>query len=251
MMSIRRFHTGCFAFALAMASVPAAAQSAFDVVGIRPGMTEAEAMAALKAHRPGMQVQKRNMRYDFRDGVQTHYTAEFLHEVWVRYDDAQGREDFRLYFSPLPSASRVVGLMRTVALKAPPTREQLIAQLNQKYGAPTVTSKDNMAWGEAGKPMCWRTNPKATSIGDGSGDILSSLLDRNGKPRGAWVPKDLSQCGVAVYAQMSGEPVFSLMMKMADYGLWATTQEKANAWVQQQQENAVKERLSKGAAPKL
>jgi len=59
------------AFAVVGASIlPATAQSTFDVVGVRPGMTEAEAMSALTAHRPGMRIQKRNMSYNFRDGVQ-------------------------------------------------------------------------------------------------------------------------------------------------------------------------------------
>jgi hypothetical protein len=81
------------AFAVVGASIfPATAQSTFDVVGVRPGMTEAEAMSALTAHRPGMRVQKRNMSYNFRDGVQQINTESFLHEVWVTYDDAQGQK---------------------------------------------------------------------------------------------------------------------------------------------------------------
>lgn len=232
--------------------LPATAQSTFDVVGVRPGMTEAEAMSALTAHRPGMRIQKRNMSYNFRDGVQQINTESFLHEVWVTYDDAQGREDFRLYFSPLPSASRVVSVSRNVSLKAPPTQAQLSSQLAQKYGSPTVAGKNyadlNLTWGESGKPMCWRSNPKATVIGDGQGDITDYLRKEQAKGR---VPADFSQCGVAVAANLVGEPVRQLVVRITDYGLWATTQQKAKDWVEQQRQDAIKARLSKGAGPKL
>ncbi len=241
------------AFAWVGASIlPAAAQSTFDVVGVRPGMTEAEAMSALTAHRPGMRIQKRNMNYNFRDGVQQINTESFLHEVWVTYDDAQGREDFRLYFSPPPSASRVVSVSRSVSLKAPPTQAQLSSQLTQKYGAPTVTGKNyadlNLTWGESGKPMCWRSNPKATVIGDGQGDVTDYLRKEQAKGR---VPNDYSQCGVAVAANLVGEPVRQLVVRITDYGAWATTQQKAKDWVEQQRQDAVKARLSKGDGPKL
>lgn len=241
------------AFAVIGASIlPATAQSTFDVVGVRPGMTEAEAMSALTAHRAGMRIQKRNMSYNFRDGVQQINTEAFLHEVWVTYDDAQGREDFRLYFSPLPSASRVVSVSRNVSLNAPPTQAQLSSQLTQKYGTPTVTGKNyadlNLTWGESGKPMCWRSNPKATVIGDGQGDITDYLRKEQAKGR---VPADFSQCGVAVAANLVGEPVRQLIVRITDYGLWATTQQKAKDWVEQQRQDAVKARLSKGAGPKL
>lgn len=241
------------AFAWVGASIlPAAAQSTFDVVGVRPGMTEAEAMSALTAHRPGMRIQKRNMNYNFRDGVQQINTESFLHEVWVTYDDAQGREDFRLYFSPPPSASRVVSVSRSVSLKAPPTQAQLSSQLTQKYGAPTVTGKNyadlNLTWGESGKPMCWRSNPKATVIGDGQGDVTDYLRKEQAKGR---VPNDYSQCGVAVAANLVGEPVRQIVVRITDYGAWATTQQKAKDWVEQQRQDAVKARLSKGDGPKL
>ncbi len=241
------------ALAVAGASLlPATAQSTFDVVGIRPGMTEAEAMSALTAHRSGMRIQKRSMNYNFRDGVQQINTDSFLHEVWVTYDDAQGREDFRLYFSPLPSASRVVSVMRNVSLKAPPTQAQLSSQLTQKYGTPTVSGKNyadlNLTWGEPGKPMCWRSNPKATVIGDGQGDITDYLRKEQAKGK---VPADFSQCGVAIAANLVGEPVRQLVVRITDYGLWATTQQKAKDWVEQQRQDAVKARLSKGAGPKL
>ncbi len=255
--STHLFHslrTSCF-ISLVMISasiLPAAAQSKFDVVGVHPGMTEAEVMSVLTAHRPGMRVQKRSMNYSFRDGVQQLNTESFLHEVWVTYDDAQGREDFRLYFSPLPSASRVVSVSSTVALKAPPTQAQLISQLTQKYGAPTVSGKNyadlNLTWGESGKPMCWRSNPKATVIGDGQGDITDYLRKQQAKGS---VPSDFSQCGVAVAANLVGEPVRQLVVRITDYGTWATTQQKAKDWVEQQRQDAVNARLSKGAGPKL
>ncbi|MEF7613839.1 hypothetical protein V4F39_07945 [Aquincola sp. MAHUQ-54] len=240
------------AIAVAGASIFPATAQAFDVVGVRPGMTEAEAMSALTAHRLGMRVQKRSMNYNFRDGVQQLNTESFLHEVLVTYDDAQGREDFRLYFSPLPSASRIVSVSRNVSLKAPPTQAQLGAQLIQKYGAPTVTGKSyadlNLTWGESGKPMCWRSNPKATVIGDGQGDITDYLRKEQAKGK---VPNDFSQCGLAVAANLVGEPVRQLVVRITDYGAWATSQQKAKEWVEQQRQEAVKARLSKGDGPKL
>jgi hypothetical protein len=234
-------------------NLPAAAQTSFDIVGLRPGMTEAEATAALNAHRPGMRMQKRNMTYNFSDGVQQLNTQPFLYELWVTFDDAQGREDFRLYFAPPPSASRMLGMSRVMSLKAPPTQAQLGAQLAQRYGPPTVSSKSysttNFAWGEPGKPMCWRSTPTATVIGIGeASDILSGL--QRGQEKG-YVPRDPSACGLAAAASLSGEPVHNLMVRLVDYGAWASTHQKAKDWVEQQRQEAVKARLSRGSAPKL
>lgn len=234
-------------------SVPAVAQSSYDVVGVRPGMTEAEAMAVLESHRSGMMVNKRNMSYTYRDGVQQHNTPEFLYEIHAVSNDIKEPEDFRLYFAPLPSESRLVGVVRQVKLPAPPTQAQLIEQLSQKYGEPVVSSKSysslTLAWGEPDKPMCWRSNPKATAIGTGDGSGIVGNLT-HGQTKG-WAPKDLSQCGVAVSATLSGEPVNNLRVVVTDYGAWASTQIKANEWVEGLEKEAVNARLSKGAAPKL
>ncbi len=241
---------------LAMAAVqclPAAAQPSFDIVGLRPGMSEAEAMAVLQAHRPGVRVQKRNMTYNYSDGVQQLNTQPFLYELWAIYDDAQGREDIRLYFAPPPSASRVLGMTRQMSLKAPPTQAQLGAQLAQRYGAPTTSSKSNSTvntvWGEPGKPMCWRSTPNTTVIGVGeASDILSGL--KRGQDKG-YVPRDPATCGLAAAASTTGEPVHSLVVRLVDYGAWASTHQKAKDWVEQQRQEAVKARLSSGATPKL
>ncbi|MBN9373400.1 hypothetical protein JNX00_05550 [Hydrogenophaga sp. YM1] len=248
----RRASAGLLAMAAALCQ-PAAAQPSFDIVGLRPGMSEAEAMAALTAHRPGMRVQKRNMTYNYSDGVQQLNTPPFLYELWVTFDDAQGREDFRLYFAPPPSASRVLGMTRQVSLKSPPTQAQLGAQLAQRYGSPTTSGKSNtttnFVWGEPGKPMCWRSTPNTTVIGVGeASDILSGL--KRGQDKG-YVPRDPSTCGLAAAASMAGEPVHNLTVRLVDYGAWAGTHQKARDWVEQQRQEAVKARLSRGAAPKL
>ncbi|MBL0943624.1 MAG: hypothetical protein IBJ04_04795 [Hydrogenophaga sp.] len=247
---------GACAALLSMAAAlcqPAAAQPSFDIVGLRPGMTEAEAMAVLNTHRPGMRVQKRSMTYNYSDGVQQLNTPPFLYELWVSFDDAQGREDFRLYFAPPPSASRVLGMTRQMSLKAPPTQAQLGAQLAQRYGPPTTSGKSNstlnQVWGEPGKPTCWRSTPNTTVIGVGeASDILSSL--KRGQEKG-YVPRDPSTCGLAAAASLSGDPVHNLMVRLVDYGAWASTHQKARDWVEQQRQEAVKARLSRGAAPKL
>ena len=243
---------GLLAMACALC-LPATAQPSFDIVGLRPGMSEAEAMAVLNAHRPGIRVQKRNMTYNYSDGVQQLSTQPFLYELWVTFDDAQGREDFRLYFSPPPSAPRVLGMSRQMSLNSPPTQAQLGAQLAQRYGQPTTSGKNhsttNSVWGEPGKPMCWRSTPNTTVIGVGEAtDILSGL--KRGQDKGH-VPRDPSTCGLAAAASMAGEPVRNLTVRLVDYGAWASSHQKAKDWVEQQRQAAVKARLSSGATPKL
>ena len=65
----------CVAASHAVAGTPA---DRLDVVGIRTGMTEAEVMAALKAHNPGLQLKRTMGFYTYRDGVTTHRTPEYL-----------------------------------------------------------------------------------------------------------------------------------------------------------------------------
>lgn len=238
---------------LATTTALATAGPAWDVVGLRTGMSEAEAMAALSAHRQGAQVYKRTMSHTFNDGVQQRNTPSFLHELRVVFDDAQGREEFLIYFAPLPGDSRVVGIVRQMSLKSPPTQAQLAAQFSAKYGQPTHSGKNyntlNTVWGEPGKPMCWRSTPKATAIGSGDGQGIVGQL-QHGQKKG-WAPRDLSQCGLAVAASMAGEPVHNLTVRLTDYAAWVTTQQQAMAWVEQQKQEAIKARLAKGAGPKL
>jgi hypothetical protein len=228
------------------------AQPVFDAAGVKPGMTEVEAIAAIQAHRSGGRVQKRTMTYSYSDGVQQLNTPAFLYEIVVMYDGKEA-ENFRLYFAPAPSESRVVGFTRSVVVASPPTQAQLSSQLGQKYGTPVATGKNyadlNMVWGEPGKPMCWRTTPKTTSIGQGEASDIVGLLKRQQAKGNA--PADLSQCGVAASATLVGEPVRSLTVRITDYGAWASTQAKAQQWVEGMREAAVKSRLGKGAGPKL
>ena len=244
---------GAATLMLAALSAGARAQASFDIVGLRPGMTEAEALAALNAHRGGMQVHKRNMSFSYSDGAQQHNTPPFLFELLAVANDAGGNEDFRLYFAPPPSEPRLVGLLRQVKLQAPPTQAQLSEQLSRKYGPPTVTGKNystlQLVWGEAGKPMCWRQTPKTTVIGVGDGgEILPNLVQGQAK---GWAPKDLSQCGLAASATLAGEPVHNLTVRVSDYGAWAESQLKARQWVEGLKQDAIKARLAKGSGPKL
>lgn len=243
----------------ALAQGSALAQTSPDIVGLRFGMDDAQATAALKAHVPTATLTRTSGIYRYRDGVNQHETPPYPKAISARVQDPS--EDIVVLFSSAPGPQRVIGVMRTVSLKNPPTHAQLLQQLTQKYGTPTVQNRGpgagaalqtRLAWGEPGKPTCWRTLPNATAFPTASANAGNELVGalRHAQKKGV-APADITQCGYVVGATVIGDPAHRLQIEMSDLGAWAASDLQAQQWVGDLQKKAEQARLAKGSGPRL
>lgn len=249
---------GFVASSLFLSAPPARAQDGPDIVGLRLGITEDQAMSALKAHAAGMQFKRMLRSYSFSDGVKGHSTPQHLQMIQAAtIAGVDSSERFQLLFSSPPGEQRLISITRDTRLANPPTAAQLEAQLIEKYGPPLDSNsikapvRTTIVWAEKGKPTCWRSTQKTTvftSASSGAGSVLNGM--RNAQSRGI-APKDLSQCGHAVGALIEGEPARSLRVYMTDFAAWAVSDQGAEAWVDGLRQDATRARLSAGSGPKL
>jgi hypothetical protein len=244
----------CSACILLLLAVPKVfAQRDPEIVGLRLGMTEQEAVAALQAHAPSARISKTMRRYSYSDGVRQLSSPEHLHVL--KASSSSGAQDvLTVVFSSGPAEQRVIGVDRVVELPAPPLVEQLLQQLTAKYGDPLFRSAHNappttsVMWAESGKPTCWRLTPATVVIGFGETNVLQQM--GNAQKRGI-APRDLSQCGWAPNAQLHGSPVRNLRVRMADFGAWSVSDIQAADWIGRLEAEAVKARTAGGGGPKL
>lgn len=112
--------------------MPALAQAEqFDIVGLKPGMTEPEVIAAIKAHDPTMKITSFQSQYNYSDGVQSFQTAPFLSKIEASQTKYNPMETLypakiAIWFTPPPQGGRVWGIERKEYLsnKNPPTVSQ-------------------------------------------------------------------------------------------------------------------------------
>ena len=132
-----------------------------DTNGVHLGMSQDEALAAMKKLYPGDLLTIRNARFD--NG-----------QVWVAQLEARSAETcnnqcydvMAVVLSTPPNPIQVVSIQRTMQM-APgkqPTMDTTVASLRQKYGKELASAKVGMAWAydEQGRPI----NPQGPSNWD-------------------------------------------------------------------------------------
>jgi hypothetical protein len=245
------------ALCLCVAALSASARqpAGYDIVGIRLGMTEQEARAAVQAHDPSMQLRSVSQTYRYSDGAREHNTAASLARIEAHNNKG---ERIVIGFAMAPNEPRVLAVSRsTPRPEHPPTQAQLEQALVAKYGPPfsryphTSNTMLNIAWAQADKPNCWAIGDKDIGIPTATGGTQGIVQWIGHRQQRGRAPKDISTCGAAVNAMLSGEPVHGLVVNMTDLGAAAVAEQKTSAWVEAQRQSAMKERLAKGQGPKL
>lgn len=259
-------------FALAVVigcSNPVAARSTpsekLDVVGIRLGMTEAEARGALRSFDPEMKVAAVTGAFNFSDGVNHNLkTPGFLD----RLEASKGNQgaSIKVYFSGPVGDLRVIGVSRTASLPNPPTRAQFLEGLVAKYGQPAGLNNaaaTQPVWEAAGKPSCIRVRDYKgqVAINYGAGDYGGSMMvnsaaekmlaSRRGSQSKGLMPADLAQCGAYLGYSFRGEPVQDFDAYLYDLGAMVATERGRTAWVKQFQSEATGKRQAQGQVPKF
>lgn len=238
----------------------ALAQAPFDIVGLKLGMTEQEAMAALQAHDSTLNITRVASFYNYSDGVETFQTDEFLGEIQAkRQQSQQVMPEFSLLFSPPPQGGRLWAVTRREQITAnPPSIAQYAQTLEQKYGKPTAVSPGqySMNWiHPADGPACLARDPQRpgfpTFRPGRDGDLLFILRAANQRNAS---PPDYATCGAHLYYILStttDDVVSSFEAIMFDIGHQVTANAQAEQQVKALEDAARKAREGKGQMPTL
>ncbi|MGE4529675.1 MAG: hypothetical protein AB7D00_15020 [Rhodospirillaceae bacterium] len=237
------------------ASTPAAKM---DIAGVRIGMTEAEARAALRAFDPSMRIVRTTTRYNYSpgEGRPEQSTPEFFDRLEVR--TANGAVDlFTVYFANPPGEARVIAIERPNLphTQNPPTQQQFRASLTAKYGQPSFLGEGEIVWEEAGKPRCSFSRAQNRPLGGGlTRERLFPTLSQAQQSRTSilTLPADISTCGqVLSYVHGTYGPVTIARASLLDMGaIWAADM-RTTAWVNGLKAEAKRKADAQAQAPKL
>ncbi|MDO9600239.1 MAG: hypothetical protein Q7J47_21170 [Azoarcus sp.] len=244
---------------------PGLAAPDWDIVGIRLGMTEQEARAALAAHSAQAQISGRTLKFMFNDGAKQQETPDFLATIQAQIPgppNTSDTESIKLELSAPPLEQRVIGVRRVVtSYQNPPPLERVVEALTQKYGKPVdyrtlgMGVKSTFAgWTEAGKTACGLQPGKGISL-PGASQSPNDLKKFYQWQQQKLAPADLSKCSALLLAKMDyregGSSVNTLVVEMNDYGYLLQALEATAKWLSETEAEARKARLNSGAAPKL
>lgn len=249
----------------AQAQTPAqtASPSNFEMAGVRIGMTEAEARAAIQAFDPALRITPVMGVFNYSDGVNPSLkTPEFLD----RLEGHKGNQavSLKVYFSGPVGEVRVVGVFRSeIVASNAPTAAQFAQSLIGKYGRPAGVNTMNNAhiiWESTGRPSCIKARDyagkAAFSVVSGTSLMENSAVERIYTKRGqensrGMLPADLAQCGAYIDYNLIGDPVRQFVAEMNDLGAMVTAERSRKAWVQQLQDAATRQRQNRGQTPRL
>src|SRR5690606_32989483 len=99
-----------------------------DIAGVRIGMTEAEAVKAIKSFDTDATAKRVVANFPYFDGVDMLQTPDFLDHLEVKTRDS----GFGVWFTSPPAEPRVMAVTRRSSLEQPPGSEQLLSSLTAK-----------------------------------------------------------------------------------------------------------------------
>lgn len=256
-MSRNVLHVALAIGVMSLSTAAAFGQSEFDIVGIKPGMTESQALEAIKAHDPRLKITVKRAAHAFSDGVQQHQTAPFLSHIEARLPGGPSRKpELAVYFTSPPQGGKVWAIERNeAAVGEPPTRQQYVAALQKKYGAPSATSTEmsRLAWNfPSGRVDCIPKLPgdPAAPVFAPSGRDEFGFLLRNWQQR-KLAPADLSKCASRLHYVLGGSPVTQFSAVMIDVAAFAAADAALQRELQTLEQNARRQRDAKGQVPKI
>lgn len=237
------------------------AETAWDIVGIYPGMSPGEAEAQAKKIWPGIRLRPLEKGLTYSDGFQLRAT-EPTTVIMTGTSPKLPKENVGLTFTPGTMPPRLVSVSREVQPQNPPSIDQLQSALIEKYGQPyhriespgrggNFPPSVRLFWAEPDKPRCdsngYNDEPQAITA---SYAIEALANFRNLQSKGL-APEDLSHCGKQVVAWLKGNPVTTLNVQLTDTGRWLNGLERAESLIKNLEIEATKERESSAKNPVL
>lgn len=250
----------CLLFVInAGVATSAFAQTTADIVGLKLGMTPAEAQAALKSHDAGLAIATGQSHFTYTDGTKQFNTDPFLSTMEARRRGSrQATPEFVLHFTPPPNGGTLWAIdRREVISENQPTLAQYTEALKQKYGAPTAVSRNggSLAWDlPAGRTACLRDprDPGFPVFRPRSNADLAFLLRHAQQTKRA--PADLSQCAIQlnyVLSTTGGQTISQFEALLVDIPAYAAASRAASEFVRGLENKVNAARESKGKAPAL
>lgn len=257
------------ALALLAGATPSLAAPDWDIVGIRLGMSPAQARAAIAAHAPKAQITDYIRQFAYSDGVAEKPLPDFLSAINASQGPANKSETLEVMFSAPPMEQRVIRVIRTLRLYDDPLpMERAMASVTQKYGkTPKVReaadSKGNnfLRWDEPGKTVCGDTRPNSWDAWqvphvDNTPNGFSSY---GALQRRKQAPADAANCSAALVVNLvtlPGNPsnnafVREMKFTMTDPGYAIPAMRATAKQIADLEAQARKARQNSGTAPKL
>lgn len=248
--------------ALLCSATAVEAAPAWDIVGLKLGMTEQQALAAIKAHSANAQVTSNSLKFTYHDGARQQETPSFTSGLIVRIPQAgQDTETIQVEFSAPPTDQRVISLRRTLSNYANPLAlERMIDTVAQKYGKPSTESKygigqltTQLAWAEANRKPCGKVDkglllPPVSQTPD---SLRWYELQRKNK----LAPDNAADCSAVLQAKLTtkagGSSVVTMEFQMTDPGYGVPAMQATAKWLAELEAEARNARLKSGSAPKL
>jgi hypothetical protein len=167
----------------------AAAAGKYDIAGMKLGMPLKEAMQALKAHNPKLQMKKDTIKYDVLGG-------ELLYGL--TFTSPEERFIFGLTMPPNPIV--VLKLARTLIFtkETAPTQQMLVENLIQKYGPPSYDNGPNQLNDANLRIINWLDDADGSRMKDETGRLCTTSQSFTGLPERAAEAAQMQQMGVSM-----------------------------------------------------
>jgi hypothetical protein len=244
---------------LPVAAAFAAQEDAMDIVGLRLGMTQAEATAALQAYSPAMKLQVVEGFYNYTDGVNQLATPNFVSRIegYLPSPLSEG-PNFVVLLTPPPEGGKVWAVERRERVADnPPSIVQFKQSLLEKYGTPAGESRNGAAvvWKLPGsQPNCLQNPsdvayPQFSPIGDRE---VETRLQYAQQTRRA--PADLGECAKTLHYALEtpdGQTLGRVQAVLLDVATYARASAAATAEVTALEEAARKTREAGAKGPRL
>lgn len=242
----------------------AQAPPAWDIVGLRLGMSVDEARAALAAHAPRAQVTERTLHFTFSDGIRQQASPDFLATIEARVPSGPGdSEIIQVELSPPPLAQRVIRVRRALTTYAdPPPLQRMQAQVDGKYGRPAAQRRYGIgsishvsSWTEAGRPVCGHQGGDKPIVLPPVSQSPDSLRWYRNQQERRLAPPDAAGCSAVLQVNLTtragGESVVTMEFEMNAPLVAVPAMTATSSWVASLEQAARKARLASGTTPKL
>lgn len=174
----------------------AAVAGKYDIAGMKLGMPLKEAMQALKAHNPKLQMQKNTIKYDVLGG-------ELLYGL--TFMSPEERFVYRLTMPPNPIVVSKLSRMLIFTKETAPTQQTLVEDLIKKYGPPSSDTGASQLNDANQRILVWFDDEKGNRMKEFDPICLSnaSFSSGNGSQGVDPVPMQAMEAGMRVEGQFS------------------------------------------------
>lgn len=238
-----------------------------DMAGLQLGMSIDEAKGALLDYGVNASaIEEEKQYYTYSDGAKTHKTPSFIHSLSAHIEETeQGQSkanSFKLIFTPLPKAGRLVAIHRVRQNDVDPLSVAVYRQsLINKYGQP-FDNAGPLDWiFPQGKLNCLgasstQITPPRTLNAD---TIMGLVFNKEGSRyqvndfRNPEV-KSLDECANWMsfqFGSMDEQPASHITATMVDVPTWVNAYEAAMEWVGELKQEAIEARQAGTRSPQL